>query len=322
MRIVIYRSGALGDTLLAFPALHLLRRHWPDAQVTLICRAGVHALALASGLADRTFSHELAAWACLFDEGVQVAELARETFAGADLALVWSPDGAGAIASRLNALGAREALIAEPPPQAGSQRHVALQLLDALAPLGIDIPAEDDEMVANLPALRWPQMAQDEVAAAGENIRAELAGRPPVAIHPGSGGASKRWPPGHFAALIRGLRRDFAPVLIAGPQDEKIVAQVSAAAGAIPVVRDVSVAGLAAFLSEYAISIGNDSGVTHLAGMLGVPTVALFGPTDPALWAPLGRRVVALRSSTGQMEDLPLEVVVAAVQEVRRLAGG
>jgi heptosyltransferase-2 len=318
MRIVIYRSGALGDTLLTFPALHLLRRHWPDAQITLICRADVHALALASGLADKTFSHELAVWACLFDEGAAPSEQARETFAGAGPALVWSPDGAGAIASRLNALGARGALVAEPPPQAGSRRHVALQLLDALAPLGINTPADVGEMVAYLPALRWPRDAQDEADAAWESIRAALAGRPPVAIHPGSGGARKRWPPGYFAALMRDLGRDFAPVLVAGPQDEEIVAQASAGAGETPIVRDMSVAGLAAFLSTCAISIGNDSGVTHLAGMLRVPTIALFGPSDPALWAPLGPRVVALHASTGRMEDLPPEAVFAAVKEMIR----
>ena len=318
MRIIIYRPGALGDTLLTFPALHLLRRHWPDVQVTLICRADVHALALASGLANKTFRHELAAWACLFDEGAAPSELARETFAGADLAVVRSPDGAGAIASRLNALGAREALVAEPPPQAGSRRHVALQLLDVLAPLGINIPADTGEVVACLPALRWPREAQDEAAVAWESIRAELGGRPPVAIHPGSGGARKRWPHGYFAALIRDLRRDYAPVLVAGPQDEEVVAQASAGAGETPIVRDMSVAGLAAFIAECAVYIGNDSGVTHLAGMLSVPTIALFGPTDPALWAPLGPQVVALRSTTGRMEDLPPEAVFAVVKEMMR----
>jgi ADP-heptose:LPS heptosyltransferase len=193
--------------------------------------------------------------------------------------------------------------------------------LDALAPLGINLPADVGEMAAYLPALRWLQEAQDEAAVAWKSIRAALAGRRPVAIHPGSGGARKRWPTSHFASLIRDLRHDFAPALIAGPQDEQIVAQVIAGAGATPVVRDISVAGLAAFLSECAVYIGNDSGVTHLAALAGVPTVALFGPTDPALWAPLGPRVVALRSSTGRMEDLPPEAVFAAVKEMMRWAG-
>src|SRR5690349_7467502 len=110
MRIAVYRAGALCDTLRTFPALDALRKQWPDAHITLICRADVHALALASGLADRTLSHELAAWTCLFDGGVSPSVLAREIFAGADLALVWAQDAGGEIVSRLNTLGARKAL--------------------------------------------------------------------------------------------------------------------------------------------------------------------------------------------------------------------
>jgi ADP-heptose:LPS heptosyltransferase len=102
--------------------------------------------------------------------------------------------------------------------------------------------------------------------------------------------------------------------LIAAQQDEEVVAQVIAEAGATPTVRDLSVAGLAAFLFRCALYVGNDSGVTHLAGLLGVPNVALFGPTDPALWTPLGTRIVALQSPTGRMEDLSLETVITAIQ--------
>jgi ADP-heptose:LPS heptosyltransferase len=314
MRIAIYRAGALGDTLLTFPALAALRKQWPGGHITLICRADVHALALASGLADRALSHTLSAWMCLFDDGVSPSELARETFAGADLALVWAPDAGGEIASRLRALGVQQALVAEPPPQAGSRRPAALQLLDSLAPLGLLTPTDLIELSASLPALRWPQEALDEASKVWKRLQVELAGFPAIAIHPGSGGARKRWPPSHFAALIRGLRHDYAPLLIAGPQDAEIVAQVIAEAGATPTVRNLSVAGLAAFLSDCSLYIGNDSGVTHIAGLLGVPTIALFGPTEPALWTPLGTRVVTLRSPTRQMEDLSPQIVIAAIE--------
>jgi heptosyltransferase III len=312
MRIAVYRAGALGDTLLTFPALYALRKQWPDAHITLICRADVHALALTSGLADRTLSHELAAWTCLFDGGVSPSDLAREVFAGANLALVWVQDVAGEIVSLLDTLGARKALIIEPPPRAGSRWHVALQLLDSLAPLGFTTPTDLVELSASLPALKWSQEAQDEADEVWERIQGALAGRPAIAIHPGSGGARKRWPPGHFAKLTRDVRSDYALILIAAQQDEEVVAQVIAEAGATPTLRDLSVAGLAAFLPRCALYVGNDSGVTHLAGLLGVPTLALFGPTDPALWAPLGPRVVTLQSPTGRMEDLSPETVIAA----------
>ena len=179
MRIAVYQAGALGDMLLTFPALNALRQQWPDAHSTLICRADVHALALASGLADRTLSHELAVWTCLFDGGVSPSDLAREIFAGADLALVSAQDVEGEIVSRLNTLGARKALIVEPPPRAGSRRHVALQLLDALAPLGIAIPDDVAALAGLPPPLRWPQEAQDEADEVWERMQGERAGRQP-----------------------------------------------------------------------------------------------------------------------------------------------
>jgi heptosyltransferase-2 len=314
MRIAVYRLGALGDTLLILPALAALRKQWPEAHITLICRADVHALALASGLVDRTCSHELPEWICLFDDGVSPSALAREIFAGADLALVWAPDAGGETASQLRALGVQSALVAEPQATWRLRRHVALQLLDALEPLGVAVPSDAAALPELLPPLRWTGEAQDEADGVWGRIQGELAGRPAIAIHPGSGGERKRWPPSHFAALIRSLRCGYAPILIAGPQDEEVVAQVIAEAGATPIVRDLSVAGLAAFLSRCAFYVGNDSGVTHLAGLLGAPTVALFGPTDPALWAPLGPQVVSLESPTGQMEDLSPHTVIAAIE--------
>jgi ADP-heptose:LPS heptosyltransferase len=315
MRIVVYRPGALGDALLTFPALAALRKRWPDARVTLICRADVHALAFASGLAEGVYSHELAAWMCLFDDGLAPSGLAREALSGADLALAWAPDAEGALSPRLRALGAREVVVAAPPPQTGYRRHVARQALGALTPLGVSVPADLATLSELLPPLKWPQKAREEAETAWGRIHDEASDRPPMAVHPGSGGASKRWPASHFAALIRALRADVAPVLIAGPQDEAIVMQIVAEVGAMATVRDLSVAGLAAFLSRCGLYIGNDSGVTHLAGMLGLPTIALFGPTDPALWSPLGPRVVALRSPTGRIKDVPPEAVVAAIRE-------
>jgi ADP-heptose:LPS heptosyltransferase len=54
------------------------------------------------------------------------------------------------------------------------------------------------------------------------------------------------------------------------------------------VLRDLPLPQLAAKLAAAALYIGNDSGVTHLAAAAGAPTIALFGPTDPATWAPIG----------------------------------
>lgn len=70
---------------------------------------------------------------------------------------------------------------------------------------------------------------------------------------------------------------------------------------------------LARFLAGARAYIGNDSGITHLAAAVGVPTIALFGPTDPAIWAPRGKHVKIIRAAT--MAAIPPEAVLGALAD-------
>ena len=100
------------------------------------------------------------------------------------------------------------------------------------------------------------------------------------------------WP--GFAALARRLRAAGLPlVALAGPADGPAV-EALLEAGALEeeaLARDWPLPEIAALLSLARAVVGNDSGPTHLAAAVGCPTVALFGPTDPAVWAPLGAHV-------------------------------
>jgi ADP-heptose:LPS heptosyltransferase len=80
-----------------------------------------------------------------------------------------------------------------------------------------------------------------------------------------------------------------------------------------PVARGLSAGALASLLRRCSAYLGNDSGVTHLAALVGVPTVALFGPSDPALWSPLGSRVTVLRSPTAAMSGITVDEALAAL---------
>ena len=73
---------------------------------------------------------------------------------------------------------------------------------------------------------------------------------------------------------------------------------------------------LAAMLSESARFLGNDSGITHLAAAVGVPVVALFGPSDAMTWAPRGRGgITVLKAPEGELERLAVETVWAALRD-------
>lgn len=118
----------------------------------------------------------------------------------------------------------------------------------------------------------------------------------PIVVHPGAGAPHKRWPIARFSELTRRLER--------GGHACRWIAGEVEAERFTPVERDqfqahragmmTSLDDLATELRSARLFVGNDSGPTHLAAQLGIRTVALFGPTDPTLWAPAGPRVRVL----------------------------
>jgi heptosyltransferase III len=130
--------------------------------------------------------------------------------------------------------------------------------------------------------------------------RGERAGF--VAIHPFSGSAKKNWPLDRFRELAR--RLDAPAHWCAGPQEPLEDA-----------VRFDDLYDLACWLRSARLYIGNDSGITHLAAAVGTPVIALFGPTDPAIWAPRGEcvSVVATARPGEPMEDIGVEAVLRRI---------
>ena len=133
-----------------------------------------------------------------------------------------------------------------------------------------------------------------------------------LAIHPGSGSPAKNWPAERFAEAARRLSGGRPWLLLRGPAEEE-----SAAWPGAVVAREWPLRPLGAALSRAGLVLGNDSGVAHLAAASGAPTLTLFGPTDPALWAPVGRSVATVRAPGGALRALDVDAVVAAALAVR-----
>ncbi len=105
-------------------------------------------------------------------------------------------------------------------------------------------------------------------------------------IHPFSGSPKKNWPLERFRALARRLERVMPVRWCAGREDPPLDD---------PVTRIDDLYELARWLAGARLYIGNDSGITHLAAAVGTPVLALFGPTDPSVWAPRGAHVRVAR---------------------------
>jgi ADP-heptose:LPS heptosyltransferase len=116
-----------------------------------------------------------------------------------------------------------------------------------------------------------------------------------IVLHPGAGSAAKVW--SGFGALARRLIARGQPVVVTGgPADGPVLAGLKRA-GALDgahVLPDPPLPQVAALAADARGFVGNDSGPTHLAAAVGCPTLALFGPTDPGVWAPPGAHVRVL----------------------------
>ncbi|HZD40372.1 MAG TPA: glycosyltransferase family 9 protein [Terriglobales bacterium] len=133
-----------------------------------------------------------------------------------------------------------------------------------------------------------------------------IKGKPVMAIAPGSGAREKNWPQLSFRTVADWWRRETsgAVVMILGPVEKEKGDYTVLGQGAM-VARNLDLGKLAALLARCDLYLGNDSGVSHLATVLGVATVVLFGPSDVARWTPRGKNVTIV---TQNVECSPCSV--------------
>jgi len=319
---LIIRPGALGDAILTLPTLHALRHSGAKNLLVLGTPANWGFVRLShDGLRIRDFSSS--EWLGLFSSGVALGDSARAALSHIGSALVFLAD-AGPVADVLRAGGVANVLVA-PPPVAGTDtqgRHAADVLLEALAPwCGADACREAREVLDLEDPLLNFSIDDDEKLRALDRIGLDA---PPaggmVGIHPGSGGRKKCWAVKSYSKLAVELscKGGLLPLVFFGPADDDTREAFEAAMP--PGVDWQPAAGrplreVLALLSLCKAYVGNDAGVTHLAARA-CPTVAIFGPTDPSVWAPLGRRVQIVRAAGGDLDKVSVDDVQQALNAV------
>ncbi|HNR29673.1 MAG TPA: glycosyltransferase family 9 protein [Candidatus Hydrogenedentes bacterium] len=253
MRTLVVHTGGIGDFLLSCPALACLVAEGP---VELAGSADRITLAVAGGLAARAHSLDAIDFASVFT--APSARL-RAFLAGFDRAVVWMRDDDAAIASGLGSCGVADVRCFAGLPPADWPRHASEYYLAALG-----YPAAPPFRLAVAPTPRHE-----------------------VILAPGSGGRRKNWPFDRFLTVAGELAaRGYGVAWCVGPAEESLRLPENHAA-----LRDAPLVEIAGILAGARLYIGNDSGITHLAAAVGCPTVAVFGPTDPTVWAPRGARV-------------------------------
>lgn len=285
--VLVIHPGALGDVLLTRPVLYALRHQFPQHEIALLAGESVGVLLRGAGEVDRVFPLESMYLSGLF-AGLDSLHPAFRTWLGnCNVAVGWVQDADGVIASTLRASGVGYTGLKSTSSSDLFAEHQAARYLEAVEVRGVS------EMADN------PLVLSVCIREEGKQILQSLNwnSEPPlVVIHPGSGSAYKCVEAWRLAHVIEWLSQaGMTPLLLEGPADREPVAQVlSALTIPVSVIRGLNVSAVAAVLAQAALYLGHDSGITHLAAALAIPTIACFGPTNPSRWAPLGPTVSVL----------------------------
>jgi ADP-heptose:LPS heptosyltransferase len=320
-RILVIRAGALGDCLLMWPALTALRAHFPQSRIDVMGYPRRWQWVLGRGLVDAVHTIERPGMHLLFCQGAEVPASLQSFLGAYDVILSYRPDTDGVFETSLRALGARLVLSQPPfPPPPPPKIHVADFALSLVTRLGASPPPvaprlrlTDDEL-----ALAQPFFAAHHIDPSMECI---------IVVHPGSGSESKRWPIANFAALIEMLETQprLRTIIVAGYAEAGVAAKLLSLIHTTtpPVADNWPLLPTAALIAQAMVFVGNDSGLTHLAAALGRPTIAIFGPTDPAIWGPRGEHVTTIQMASESTVADGLgpgrEASRTALSEVRRV---
>jgi heptosyltransferase-3 len=293
MKILFIRGGALGDFIVTLPTLRVLRQKWPDAHIEVLGHPHLAEIALHRHYLNGVRSVNHGPLSAFFTPRAVLDPAWMDYVGDFDLVLSYFYDPDEFFLINLQRCKPGEIVTHSPRVPEGFGRPAARHFAGILEPLGLALP---DDAASDV----FPTPADADAA------RAFLNGLKPgtrlVAIHPGSGSETKNWPARSWAELGRCLAAafpDIALLVIEGEADATPAQAVVDAWKNLPHLRArlLPLPILAALLRESVLFLGHDSGITHLAAASrrDLPVIALFGPTDPAVWAPPRSGVQTLR---------------------------
>lgn len=273
MSDLVYHTGALGDFITTIPAIRFRKKQTAGRPMTLLGRPAIGKFAKDIGLIDNWLDIDDPAILPLFYETLTAQ--ARKLLSPFTTAILFTGDDSP-IWKNTERSGIETV---RQPPFPSSRVHAIDYHLSLFC---------NPETVGDPEKTPWIVPSAEALAAAKALVPRDRSR--PVALHPGSGSRKKNWPLDRFLSVADHVRSLRIPVLwIKGPAEVSYdFPRGDLTAANLPL------AVLAALLSQCRALVGNDSGITHLAAAAGCPTVAIFGPSDPAVWGPRGRNVTVI----------------------------
>jgi heptosyltransferase III len=290
-KILVLRGGALGDLLLTLPVIDAIRAGFPESFIELW---GIHPQAGLVQSVDRIARLDAPNVAPVFIPDPIGAAL-QGRLRGFDLAVSFLSDPGAIVAENLISAGVRGVVTCSPLMRAGT--HAVYQLASVLEPLGA-------KLLDPMPRLKTEPI-QDQKLVLG--------------FHPGSGSPAKNWPVECWGEFVETVAQRFDKVVLFGGEADLEITRIFQPRYCKPGIEAMicpNLWDLARALSRCTVFVGHDTGVTHLAAAVKTPVIALFGPTDPVIWRPMGERIEIVRAEEGRMGAISVETVVEAMNRV------
>lgn len=308
-RLVVFRSGALGDSVLLLPTLRLLDELFRRPRITWVGSPWARGIQPLSPVKWEYAPYDSAAMTPLFGpEPTRTPDVLR----AADAILAWTSRSDSPFADNLERCGTGTTLVQSAHPSPG--HHMAVHLATPVCAEAPSLTTLPDPVLRarradKTSALKW-------LGSDGDTV-------PQVVVHPGSGSDKKCWPPDRFADLCRRLIGGGTRVtLLVGPADRDACKHVAEHCDGLRVFKNRELGEVAGLLASAEVCVTNDSGIGHFGAALGTGMVSVFGPTDPAIWRPLGPCTTVVESGKPREAWPPVQKVLTTtldlIQRLRR----
>jgi heptosyltransferase-2 len=300
MKILIRATNWVGDAIMALPALRSVRKRFADAEISILALSYVGDIYRDQQICDQIIRYDRGGvHAGIRGRERLAADLRKQKF---DVTLLlqnafdaaWVAWRAG-IPKRIGySRDARGFLLTEPVPvpKAGEiPPHEKFYYLELLRRTGWIESLPDEAVISLYVSEQNRRRAAEFLLGAGSRPNALR-----IAVGAGASyGSAKCWPPDRFAEALNCLQRqsDADVMLFGTPAEARVSGAIAAGLRQAPIdlTGKTTIADLPALLSQCHLFLGNDSGAMHVAAAVGLPVVAIFGPTDPVGTAPVTPRL-------------------------------
>jgi heptosyltransferase-3 len=294
-KILVIRGGAIGDFILTLPAIAAVRNTFPNTHLELLGYPIVAELARAGGMIDAFRSIEARPLARFFARNAPLDPEWSAYFESFNVIISYLYDPDEIFKTNVGRASKAQFIQGQHRPNENEAMHATAVFLKPLEQLAIF----EADPVARLKIETSERLSPDRW----------------LAVHPGSGSEKKNWPQAKWIELLQQMLNETGVrlLLVGGEVEGGRLAEMHKVLpmGRVRVAQSLPLVHVAGLIGQCTAFVGHDSGITHLAAALGVPTIALWGPSNDRIWRPLHEKCLVVKLKN--LDELAVEHVRGAL---------